>query len=700
MLQEGALEDDDPALGETSDAEEGGGEEEEEAVAIELDPSDPLYSFHKDDFTPCARSFSDGVYGLVVPLEEADVTDSFEGQIVDIRCRDHDLPRFDSRCGLFGYDFETEATEFFEPTASKAMVDLHLIDEQGHTAMVTAINYRPRVRFLRRDRSVSIDQAMREMCRMFPYIRGDRAAVSGSRMPILVGFDPAADDPTKRREHLVMTIKFRTFDDARRARYRPPKGFEVIDKKEDPVIEFLTVRKLDACGWVRIEQMNHVPKSQRTSTAQIEGTCVCANLKTIEHRGTSPFLVAAYDIEQYSSRGQGAFPNPKLAGDYVFAINTCFWRVGTPRDEIFNVIHVVGRAEGHYGAHTKVECYESEEELLRAWSTLIRCANPTMLSGYNIYGFDNMVMQQRANMQGVTSFWHISNYICDPAVAKPYQIKSAQSGAKEGMTFTIPGKVVHDMMVQLQLNFKLRSYSLNAVSAHFLKTKKFDLPIQEMFRQVERKEFDKLIKYVRLDAILVMKLLQDTNEIDSLFAMSKATSVFPSEILVRGQQIRVMNRIRQVTMRKGIAIVEPPMSKKRKFVGAKVIKPRTGFYTSPVDTLDFASLYPSILRAYNLCYSTWIPSRQALEKHLEVIPNLVYNIHRVEMEDGETIEHIFVMGVREADGSVRRCQSVLPDICEELGVLRKAAKKEMAKAATPELRALKDKEQLAYKVVM
>lgn len=43
-----------------------------------------------------------------------------------------------------------------------------------------------------------------------------------------------------------------------------------------------------------------------------------------------------------------------------------------------------------------------------------------------------------------------------------------------------------------------------------------------------------------------------------------------------------------------------------KFEGAFVLDPVRNFYEVPVATLDFASLYPSIMRAHNLCYSTLI----------------------------------------------------------------------------------------------
>ena len=35
-----------------------------------------------------------------------------------------------------------------------------------------------------------------------------------------------------------------------------------------------------------------------------------------------------------------------------------------------------------------------------------------------------------------------------------------------------------------------------------------------------------------------------------------------------------------------------------------ILEPESGFYSSPVLVFDFQSLYPSVMIAYNLCYST------------------------------------------------------------------------------------------------
>ncbi|QHO34622.1 DNA polymerase delta catalytic subunit [Arachis hypogaea] len=39
---------------------------------------------------------------------------------------------------------------------------------------------------------------------------------------------------------------------------------------------------------------------------------------------------------------------------------------------------------------------------------------------------------------------------------------------------------------------------------------------------------------------------------------------------------------------------------------SNVLEARAGYYEKPIATIDFASLYPSIMMAYNLCYCTLV----------------------------------------------------------------------------------------------
>jgi DNA polymerase delta subunit 1 len=51
-------------------------------------------------------------------------------------------------------------------------------------------------------------------------------------------------------------------------------------------------------------------------------------------------------------------------------------------------------------------------------------------------------------------------------------------------------------------------------------------------------------------------------------------------------------------------LAEPLLGTDEQYEGATVIEPKKGYYDVPIATLDFSSLYPSIMMAHNLCYTT------------------------------------------------------------------------------------------------
>merc|ERR1712048_196617 len=114
-----------------------------------------------------------------------------------------------------------------------------------------------------------------------------------------------------------------------------------------------------------------------------------------------------------------------------------------------------------------------------------------------------------------------------------------------------------------------------------------------------------------------------------------------------------------------------------KYEGATVLEPIAGFYEKPIATLDFASLYPSIMMAHNLCYCTLVP------------PDRVPHTNPEDMTKTPCGDHFMKRHSR---------KGLLPMILEELLTARKKAKKEMAAAEDPLKKMVLNGRQLALKI--
>ena len=87
--------------------------------------------------------------------------------------------------------------------------------------------------------------------------------------------------------------------------------------------------------------------------------------------------------------------------------------------------------------------------------------------------------------------------------------------------------------------------------------------------------------------------------------MSRVTGVPFNFLLSRGQSIKVLSQLYRRANAEGYVISAfKSGGSDEQYEGATVIEPKKGFYDSPIATLDFSSLYPSIMMAHNLCYTT------------------------------------------------------------------------------------------------
>lgn len=253
-------------------------------------------------------------------------------------------------------------------------------------------------------------------------------------------------------------------------------------------------------------------------------------------------------------------------------------------------------------------------------------------------------------------------------------------GRRENKYVNFEGRVPFDLLFVLLRDYKLRSYTLNSVSYHFLQEQKEDVhhsiitDLQNGDDQTRRR----LAMYCLKDAYLPLRLLNKLMCIVNYMEMARVTGVTLESLLTRGQQIKVMSQLLRKCRTKGFIIPSyHTQGGDDQYEGATVIEPKRGYYANPITTLDFASLYPSIMMAHNLCYTTLFK------------PGTKIHVDEKDLEETPT-KDVFVRS------SVRK--GILPEILESLLAARKKAKNELKVEKDPFKRSVLDGRQLALKI--
>ena len=112
---------------------------------------------------------------------------------------------------------------------------------------------------------------------------------------------------------------------------------------------------------------------------------------------------------------------------------------------------------------------------MEQWAEFIRLADPDIITGYNINNFDLPYLLNRAKHLNVPNFHFMGRVKGIKSQIKETILQSKQMGKRENKVINIEGRVQFDLLLILVRDYKLRSYTLNAVSYHFLQEQKEDV---------------------------------------------------------------------------------------------------------------------------------------------------------------------------------------------------------------------------------
>jgi len=435
-------------------------------------------------------------------------------------------------------------------------------------------------------------------------------------------------------------------------------------------LRFMVDQSLQGGGWVTVEQAICRPAGQCVSSCQLEIDMHYTSLKPVELIKIAPLRIFSFDIECFNPEGKGF---PKAETSPVIQIAVYLKQHGT-EDPLTHAIWTLNTCNDIAGA--QVYAFETEEELLLSFRQFLQDTDPDIITGYNIINFDLPYLLDRAETKKISfdfnKLGRLSNDRCRKRVNN--------FNGRESIEINIDGRVQFDMLTVIQKEQKLSSYSLNAVSAEFLGEQKEDVHhsmIGSLFLESAETR-RRLAIYCLKDAYLPMRLMDKLLCLYNYVEMARVTGTPINFLLNRGQMIKVQSQIlRKARMVGFVMPTQKSEASTDKFEGATVLDPITGYYPQPIATLDFASLYPSIMMAHNLCYCTLLKPEQ-----VKTLPSEDYT---------QTPTGCYFL-----KSSKRR--GLLPMILEELLAARKRAKKAMAEAEDPLTKSVLNGRQLALKI--
>jgi DNA polymerase delta subunit 1 len=459
--------------------------------------------------------------------------------------------------------------------------------------------------------------------------------------------------------------------------------YDIYDTNMDPLLKFYHLNDIQPSNHLIIEK--HYPDDSSRCQINIECdyTKVLPDLQPI----VNPFLQASYDIETYSKpmiedgKERYPFPIPENPENPVYQIATCFKRVGDP-DFLVKCLVTLKECDPITGV--VVICCKTEKELILKWIEIICNMDPDIIYSYNGNMFDDNYIWVRAGILNIQkNVGKLSRLVDYSAKIKEASFSSSAYGTSEYKRMDIPGVINYDILISIRRDFKENSYKLDNISEKYLGEKKNPVSVVEIFKAYEEGnpgDIAKIGSYCAQDTRLPQLLVDELHILQSQISMSNVTYVSIKMLIERGQEVKALSQINMTAKKKGFIMpTKEYVESVKGFEGATVLSPEVGLYNI-ITTVDFEGLYPSIIRAHNLCFTSIVLSPEYLN-----LPGVEYI--KVQFSEEEPAA-IFVQNT----------ETVLPSLLVELYNERKKYKKLMKDAPTKDLKAIYDRTQIAVKV--
>ena len=396
------------------------------------------------------------------------------------------------------------------------------------------------------------------------------------------------------------------------------------EQDADPILQLTCIKDIPTAGWIYFSGKKVSDESKETYCDK-EYKVKWKNLIGLKEVYDVPKpLIMGFDIEVYSTN-PNKMPDVKKPGDKVFQICCILSRYGDKEKDYEKYLLTLGEPNQKIvGEDAEIRSFYTESDLLVGFSKFIIEKNPQILVGYNILSFDIPYMIDRSK-DPCMCIYEFDQMSCRKYHHAKERIIKWSSSAYKNQEFQFldaEGRLFVDLLPIVKRDYKLDNYKLKTVSTFFLGSTKDPLTAKGIFKcykmgmqrnkkgeytKKAKKAMGVVGKYCLVDGILCNKLFETLQTWVGLSEMAKTCNVPIFYLYTQGQQIKVYSQVYKKCMYDNFVVEKDGYipAEDEQYTGATVFEPIPGAYDKVVP-FDFASLYPTTIIAYNICYSTLV----------------------------------------------------------------------------------------------
>ena len=263
-------------------------------------------------------------------------------------------------------------------------------------------------------------------------------------------------------------------------------------------------------------------------------------------------------------------------------------------------------SHGHQALRFNYVSYETEYDMLYTFMKKWIHKMP-IVTGWNFVEFDWQYIVNRCKRLNI-----------DPAISSP---SLAMVGPKTGIQSPMHRLVVDYMEIYKKWDRKIFKENNTLEYVATAATGMGKIPYSGTLQDLYNADYEKYVYYNAIDSVLVNLIDKEISTMSTFFALGNAVHIEANQAF-SSIALATTAMCWEAYRRKKVIPTTFEKAERQAYEGAFVFKPIPGIYDW-VASFDFASLYPSIMRQWNMSPESYLGNIKELGEQVKNDPNII-----------------------------------------------------------------------------